>query len=288
MLRRINKFIVRYLLFFILLLVKTLSAEQVFIDEIGDSVRLEGVPARIVSLAPSITETIFAIGAGERVVGVTDFCDYPEEVKRKERVGGFINPSIEKILFLKPNLVFATRDGNDQMVVNRLKRSGIPVYVADQRDFNGVLESIRKISLILGVDKAGMEITNELERRKKDIENKVKHKRRVLFLYSTEPLITSGPKTLANDLIKIAGGINIFEDSRVSYPRVNLETAITRKPDVVIVTTMADENNRNLTELEKFFRSRVRRINGDIVNRPGPRIIEGLEELYRIIHEEPE
>lgn len=288
MLRRINKFIVRHLLFFILLLVKTLSAEQVFIDEIGENVRLEGVPARIVSLAPSITETLFAIGAGERVVGVTDFCDYPEETKRKERVGGFINPSIEKILFLKPDLVFATRDGNDQMVVNRLKRSGIPVYVADQRDFNGVLESIRKISLILGVDKAGMEITNELERRKKDIENKVKHKRRVLFLYSTEPLIASGPKTLANDLIKIAGGINIFEDSRVSYPRVNLETAITRKPDVVIVTTMADENNRNLTKLEKFFRSRVRRINGDIVNRPGPRIIEGLEELYRIIHEEPE
>lgn len=288
MLRRINKFIVRHLLFFILLLVKTLSAEQVFIDEIGENVRLEGVPARIVSLAPSITETLFAIGAGEMVVGVTDFCDYPEETKRKERVGGFINPSIEKILFLKPDLVFATRDGNDQMVVNRLKRSGIPVYVADQRDFNGVLESIRKISLILGVDKAGMEITNELERRKKDIENKVKHKRRVLFLYSTEPLIASGPKTLANDLIKIAGGINIFEDSRVSYPRVNLETAITRKPDVVIVTTMADENNRNLTKLEKFFRSRVRRINGDIVNRPGPRIIEGLEELYRIIHEEPE
>ncbi len=260
------------------------SAGSIFIDEIGEEVRIEGVPHRIVSLAPSITEIIFAIGAGNKLVGVTDFCDYPEEARRKERIGGFINPNIEKILSLKPDLVFATKDGNDPSVVRRLKKMGIPVYVANQRNFTGLLNSILKISELLELAEEGRRVVDGIKAKEDGIKHKVKTKKRVLFLYGTEPMIAAGPATLADNLLRIAGGINVLADSPISYPKVNLESAISKKPDVIIVTTMGRGEAQDLKRLKEVFGNKVKEINGDIVNRPGPRIVDGLEELYRIIH----
>ncbi len=271
-------------LLIILTSITNLSAESPFIDEIGEEVRVKGAPQRIVSLAPSITEIIFALGAGNRLLGVTDFCDYPEEAKRKEKVGGFINPNIEKILSLKPDLVFATKDGNDQSVVRRLKKMGIPVYVVNQRDFTGLLNSMLRISELLGLLEEGRRLVDGIRAKKEGIERKVKTRKQVLFLYGTEPMIASGPDTLVDNLLRIAGGINVLADSPLSYPKVNLESAISKKPDVVIVTTMGREKGQGFKKLQEVFGSRVKQINGDIVNRPGPRIVDGVEELYRLIH----
>lgn len=267
------------------LLLGTALADQLFIDEIGDKVALKGHPQRIVSLAPSITEILFALGAEDLVVGVTDFCDYPPEAKRKESVGGFVNPNIEKILSLSPDLVFATKDGNDPQVVERLKRFGLPVYVTNPRNFDEIIESILKISRLIGKATEGKALFEELKKRKEIILERVRTKkpRRVLFLYGLDPMVSAGPGTFADNLIGLAGGANVLADSPVAYPKINLEEAIARGPDVVVVSEMKGENS-DLKRLKDAFGKNAHRINGDLINRPGPRIILGLEELYKIIH----
>lgn len=273
----------------ILLLCSTLSAEMLFVDELGSPVRLAHSPQRIVSLAPSITEILFALGADNLVVGVTDFCNYPLEAKRKESVGGFVNPNIEKILSLRPDLVFATKDGNDPQVVERLRRFGLPVYVTNPRDFDGIIESILKISRLIGKATEGRALFDEMKKRKESIVKRVRTKkpRGVLFLYGLDPMVSAGPNTFADNLIGLAGGTNVLADSPVAYPKINLEEAIARRPDVVIISEMGREG-ADLKRLYEVFGKRIHRIDGDIVNRPGPRIIDGLTELYKIIHETKE
>jgi iron complex transport system substrate-binding protein len=272
-----------------LLLLKTALADQIFIDEISNEVQIKSEPKRIVSLAPSITETLFAIGAGEKVVGVTDFCNYPEEARLKERVGGFINPNIEKILSLKPDIVFATKDGNDPQIVARLRKLKIPVYVSNPRDFDSILHSIIKISEIVGKAKEGRLLKEDIKRRQELILNKVRARKpkRVLFLYGIDPMVSAGSGTFADNLIGLAGGVNVLADSPVAYPKTNLEEAIARKPEIVIVSEMEGRES-NLKRLINVPGWKIYRINGDLVNRPGPRIIEGIEELYKIIHGEEE
>lgn len=273
------------ILLFLLLGTELLHPEKLFIDEIGYEVKIKGVPQRVVSLAPSITEILFAIWAGDKIVGVTDYCNYPVEAKQKESIGGFVNPSIEKIISLKPDLVFATKDGNDPQVVERLRKFGIPVYVTNPRDFGSIVNSILKISDLIGKATEGKALYEELKKKKEIILEKVRAKkpRRVLFLYGVDPMVSAGPGTFADNLIGLAGGINVLADSPVAYPKINLEEAIARKPDVIIVSEM-DGDDSDLKRLINAFGRKVYRINGDLVNRPGPRIIEGLEELYKIIH----
>jgi len=257
---------------------------KIFIDELGNEVRIEKVE-RIVSLAPNITEIIFALGMGDKLVGVTDFCDYPEEAKKKEKIGGFINPNVEKIISLKPDLVIATKDGNDPSAIERIKNFKIPVFVIYPMDFEGVMRTIFNISEVLGVKEKGVILIDEMKRRVEEIKTKVpdKKRKRVLLLYETSPMIASGPGTLADNIIKTAGGENVLSDSPLKYPKINLETAISRKPEVIIITEMKT-GSENLKGIKDAFGEKVFIIRGDIINRAGPRLIYGLEEIFKILH----
>jgi len=271
----------------LILLPLLLFAEGVFVDDLGNELHLSSTPGRIISLAPSITEMLFAVGAGDRVVGVTDFCDYPDEAKKKERVGGFVNPNIEKILSLHPDIVFATKDGNDPRIVKRIKSAGIPVYVTNPRDLEGILKDIIQISRILRVEDRGNAIVDDIKRRLAKIKGDLKHLpgKRVIFLYGLNPIIASGKGTFAHDLIQLAGGVNALGDVDISYPRIGPEEIIARNPDVIILSTMSGESEGEIKKLEEMVGKKIYRISGDLVNRPGPRIIDGIETLYGIIRE---
>jgi len=261
---------------------------KIFIDELGNEVKVARAE-RIVSLAPNITEIIFALGMGDKLVGVTDFCDYPEEAKKKEKIGGFINPNVEKIISLKPDLVIATKDGNNPVAIERLRNFKIPVFVIYPMDLEGVARTILVLSELLGVKEKGILLVEEMKKVAKEITTKVqgRKKKRILLLYETAPMIGAGPGTLADNLLKMAGGENVLSDSPIKYPKINLETAISRKPDVVIITKMKP-GSEDLTDIKKVFGERVFYVKGDLVNRAGPRLIYGLEEIFKILHPDEE
>jgi iron complex transport system substrate-binding protein len=270
--------------------------ERLLTDEIGRKVKIPHSAKRIISLAPSITEILFALGLNEEIVGVTSFCDYPETASTKPRIGGFINPSIEKIVSSKPDLIIAIRDGNRWETIHRLNELGFPVYVVDPRNFDGVMRTIRNIGEIVEKRDASVRIIQNMVTRKENILNLTQSlsKPRVFFQVGDVPIITVGRGTLANDLIRLAGGENISEDEPVNYPLYSIETVMLKAPEVIIISSM--ESKRDCMSLIKKWqdwknipaikRKSIYVIDSNLVDRPTPRIIEGLEAMVKMIHTE--
>jgi iron complex transport system substrate-binding protein len=270
--------------------------ERLLTDEIGRKVKIPHSAKRIISLAPSITEILFALGLNEEIAAVTDFCDYPEAALNKPKIGGFINPSIEKIVSLKPDLIIAIRDGNRWETIHRLNELGFPVYVVDPRNFDGVMRTIRNIGEIVEKPDASVRIIQNMVTRKENILNLTQSlsKPRVFFQVGDVPIITVGRGTLANDLIRLAGGENISEDEPVNYPLYSIETVMLKAPEVIIISSM--ESKRDCMSLIKKWqdwknipaikRKSIYVIDSNLVDRPTPRIIEGLEAMVKMIHTE--
>jgi iron complex transport system substrate-binding protein len=252
-------------------------------------------PVRIVSLAPSITETVFVLGQGERLVGVTDYCDYPPEATKKPRVGGISTPSFEAILALRPDLVLATSESNYAEHVERLTALALPVYVIRPVDFETVLESIERIGAVLGTAEAARARVASMRREADAIAQAVagSPRPRVLYVVWPNPLIAPGRGTLITELIRRAGGESVTGGEPLLYPRLSLETVIERRPERIIVgrhsQAPAQELLRGwdqLTALAAVREGRVSAVDGDLVHRPGPRMIEALRALARALHPE--
>ena len=177
-------------------------------DETGRRVQIVKTPQRIVSLAPGLTETLFALGLGDQIVGVTTFCDWPAAALTKEKIGGFTNPSIEKIIALKPDLILATADGNRKETVEQLERLGLTVYVTNPANTRGVLNSIARIGEITGRAQPSEKLVEKLQKRLDRITSltRAKQKPRVFFQLGLEPMITAGRGTLIHEVIERAGG----------------------------------------------------------------------------------
>lgn len=258
-----------------------------FIDELGREVVLKGRPQRIISLAPSITEMLFAIGAGERVIGVTTWCDYPEQAKRIEKIGDTLHPNLERIIALKPDLVVVTTASQLETLTRQLDRLSIPVFVIDPRTVRGVAYSIESLGRVTGSDTAP-EVAAGMERRIQAVQEQRKNspRQRVLFVLQDSPLITAGRNTFINDLITMAGGISISGEESADYPQFSRETVIAKAPEVIVVP---GNHGSGLISEEDLARSyaatpairnrRIIRVNPDWISRPGPRLIDGLEQL---------
>ena len=270
--------------------------ERLLTDEVGRKVRIPHAPKRIVSLAPNITETLFALGLNEEIVGVTGFCDYPEAALKKPRIGGFVNPDIEKIVSLKPDLIIGTRDGNRAEAIQSLNELGFSVYLVDPKGFDGVVSTIRNIGEIAGRRDRSKEIAKNMIKKKEDaarLTRSLSHPR-VFFQVGNAPIITVGKGTLADDLIRLAGGRSISENESASYPLYSVETIIAKAPEIIIMTSMEGERGyANLVKKWQRWKSipAVRRgaihvLDSNLVDRPSPRIVDGLETLLRIIHPE--
>ena len=193
------------------------------IDEIGRQIEIKHAPARIVSLAPSITETLFALGAGDRVVGVTSYCDFPPDALSKDRVGDTLRPNIEMIVALRADLAIASTASQLESFVRNLDRVGIAVYVSDPRNLEGALQSINRIGDVIGASNEAGRLTQKLTSRIAVVQSRVSGatRPRVLFLLGTSPLITVGGGSFIGDLIDRAGGESISRSEKQSTGRGN-------------------------------------------------------------------
>src|SRR6185295_11826373 len=191
---------------------------------------------RIVSLAPSITETLFALGLDQEIVGVTMFCDYPPQAKTKPKVGSLLTPNMETLIAMKPDLVIAVKDVNKTELAGELDRLGIPLYISDPSTVSRILEEIRIIGRIVGKEKNGNMLAQTMKDRIDSMEGKVRGRPRpgVLYVLWGEPLMTVGPGSYIEELIRISGGKGIVPQGRPPYTQLSMEEVLAKDPEVVI------------------------------------------------------
>ena len=263
---------------------------KTFTDDLGRKVELSKPPERIISLAPSITETLFYLGLGDRVAGVTDFFYYPEEARKKPSVGLIISPNVEKIILLKPDLVFVTAEGNRPDIVETLERVHIKVYVFNPHRIEDIMQAIVSIGEIAGQGERAREQVSSLTRRIEAVKTKAEGSQRVrvLYLVSMEPMISVGPGSFIHDMIGISGGENVANRAAARYPRIEMEEIVHRDPEVIIAPSEIIDSVRSWkgrwSGISAVKNDRIYPIDMDIVSRPGPRIVEGLERIYGEIH----
>jgi iron complex transport system substrate-binding protein len=266
------------------------------VDETGRTVRIPQPVMRIVSLAPSLTETIYALGLQDRLVGDTDYCDYPPEAQKKQKVGGAINPSLEEIAHLRPDVVLVTRHLNTLDTVHSLDALGIPSYATDPRSVDEIVASAKRLGDVLGAPEAAAALAEDLQRRLEVLRQKIGAlpPRRVLFVVWTDPLISIGKDTFIADALRRAGAVSII-DSKQDWPQVNLEEVAHLQPEVLVFAdshgeTMAQHLDvlatRPAWRILNAVRDRNFAVISEAVNRPAPRIVTAIEELAEKLHPE--
>jgi len=251
---------------------------------------------RIVSMAPNITEMLFAIGLDQEVVGVTKFCDYPESVKNRTIIGGYYDPNIETILALAPDLIVATPDGYSKERIGKLEQSGITIFIVNPQQIREVLDTMLELGIITGRKQAAEQVVKELSKRIKVVQEKAKaipaEKRpKVFYEIGKDPLITAGPETFVDSLISAAGGINIARDAPTPWPRYSVESVIIKKPDIILTAPhvlSTDNAGSTVSDWHRYRtmpavkNERIYPVDPDILLRAGPRIVDGLETLSSI------
>lgn len=267
-----------------------------FTDQLGRKVSLSNPPLRIVTLAPSITEIVYYLGLGDRVVGVTQFSNFPYEASLKPKVGSYIDLNVERIISLAPDLVLGTKDGNQPGPVRLLEQAGLNVFILNPKDLEQMIDSLIMVGRLCGISEKANRKAIELERRIEHIRNKVKGypKPQIFFQINPRPVMTINKATFLHDLISLAGGHNIAAEAQIKYPRFSIEEVIRRKPEVIILSGMTqeqafEETRRMWMELPMIpavKKSRVHLIDSDLTNRPSPRIIQGLEIMAQWFHPE--
>jgi len=263
-------------------------------DEVGREVKLPFPPKRIVSLAPNITEILFGLGLDEEVVGVSIHCNYPEKAKSKVRVGSYISIDFERVISLKPDLIIATGAGNTKEMVERLERLGFRTFVIFPKRFDDVLRSIDHLGQVVAREKEASLIIQSMKERKERVLERTKGQvcPKVFLQIGESPIITVGKGSFGDDLIRLAGGENIAGNDREMYPRLGMEEILKRSPEVILVSSMNPKGDyeRILREWGRWKmipavkNGRVHLIDSDLIDRPAPRIISGLEEMARWIH----
>jgi iron complex transport system substrate-binding protein len=263
-------------------------------DEAGRTIRIPLTPSRIVSLAPSLTETIYALSLQDRLVGDTDYCDYPADAQKKTKVGGGINPNLEVIASLHPDLVLVTNSFNRLDTVRALDTLGIPSYDIDPHTVSEIISSTEKLADILGVPDTGKNLADELQRRLASLQTKLASvsQTRVLFIVWSEPLISVGKDTFIADALRQAGANSVVESSQ-DWPQMNLEEVVRLQPDYLIFAashSAAGAHDFDSLAAKPGWRlmdavhNRHFAVISDAVNRPAPRIVSAIEDLARQLH----
>ena len=252
-----------------------------------------GPPARIVSLAPSITEVVYALGAGERLVGVCAQCDYPPAVASVPRVGGYLVPSVEVTLARRPDLVIAAPSPGNREAVRAIERAGVRVLVVHDRTLADLWASIRAVAGALGTPAAGERLVADVTARLGEVHARVADlpPRRVLVIVGHRPLVAVGRGTLQDELLTMAGGVNVAADAGQVWPTLTLELVVARAPEVIVDAAMGSEAGARelfagLTTVPAVQNGRVVVLADETLLRAGPRVPEAAAALARAIHPE--
>jgi iron complex transport system substrate-binding protein len=264
------------------------------IDEAGRRVRLPEKIDRIVSLAPNLTEIVFAVGAGDQLVGDTTYCDYPAAARSVTKVGDTMHPSVERIIALKPQIVLVSTASQLETFTKQLDQQHIAVFVTNPQSLDDVFRSIQTLGDLFGHHDWATTLVAELRQRAAAVEVAIKTVEPVKVFYqvSGEPLYTIGRDAYLTDLIRRAGGISATADVPGAFPRFSDEAALATKPDAIILPSGGSMGNANsnvakpLQHSPAVLNNRVYKINDDHLSRPGPRLVDGLEELARALHAE--
>jgi iron complex transport system substrate-binding protein len=256
-------------------------------DDLGKTVKLPQKIERAVSLAPNLTEIVFAVGAGDRLVGVTTFCNYPEETAKIQKIGDTMKPNIENIIALKPQIVFVSTASQLETFTQTLEAQNITVFVTNPTNLEGIYQSIKKIGEVFGTKDKADEIVVGLKKRVTEVEteSKITAKPKV-FVQIDKSLYTIGKDSFITDLIAKAGGISATADLATAYPKLSNETALALNPDVIILSESADNNEPNevFKNSKAVKNGKVFKINADILSRPAPRIVNALEQIAEFLH----
>lgn len=268
-------------------------------DDAGMTLTMNATPLRIVSLSPSNTEILAALGLTDRIVGVTDVCDYPSEVRNITRIGGYSSVSIEKIAAVRPDLVVAS-DLTPKDTVDRLRDLGLSVVVVAPRNIDHMVRDIRMVGTLTGTETRADQLATNLSDRIAAVlpcPPATQHPT-VAHVVWNDPIYVSGNTTLQNDVIVYAGGENIFADES-GWGTVPLEEFLMKNPDIILVNGGGgmDSSEKDLiretfmtspqyASLSAVKNNRVYAVDADIISRPAPRILDAAEQVARLIHPE--
>ena len=254
-------------------------------------------PQRIVSLTPALTEILFAVGAGDRIVGVTQYCDFPPAAKAKPKIGGYVNPSVESVLALKPDLVLVSPGPGNRDSALAMRRAGLRLEIVPAETLEESLAAIESVARFVGDETAGRDLAAAVRARLDAVAKRVAGEQRVrtLFCIQTDPIIAAGRDTLPSQLLELAGGSNVV--SALRYPRLDVEAVAGAKPELILQSRMDLANDdahvedafwKRWPSILAVARGRVVVLPDDLTLRPGPRVADAAEELAAILHGEAE
>ena len=261
---------------------------RVVSDDLGRSVKIPEKVKRAVSLAPSVTEALFAAGAGDRTVGVTTYCNFPEAAAAIEKIGDTQTPNIERIIALKPDVVFVSTASQLESFMQTLEQQNIAVYVTDPKGITGVIGNLRTLGNIFGTNEEADQAASTLENRVMLVDERTRNRERpkVFVQISKEPLFTIGGEAFLTEIVERAGGESVTRSVPTAFPKLSKETALAMDPDVIVLSDSEDNREPNdvFRNSGAVRNGRVYRINADIVSRPGPRLVEALEQIAGFLH----
>ena len=273
------------------------SLSATFVDDMGREITIKGIPERIISHVPGITEILYALELEEKVIGVSDYCDYPEEAKLKPSVGNYFNPSIENIVALDPDLVLT--DGHSEGI-KQLDSLGITYMVIDPKDIDGILRDIELVAKVTNSEDRAGKLIKDMRERMAYVMTRVEGAPRpkVFYIIDATDLNnpwTAGPGSFIDSLITMAGGENIGAKAGSAWAKMSIEEVVNSDPDIIILPTKhgtaftppeALKGHPTWQKITAVKGGRIFTIDDDLVSRYGPRIILGLEEMAKIIHPE--
>jgi iron complex transport system substrate-binding protein len=251
-------------------------------------------PARIISLAPNLTEILYDLGLGDRVVAVSRYCNFPPEVNAKPKIGGMSNPSLEAIVAMRPEMVLLTEDGNPREIERRLRKLGVRTHVFRAKRLEDLPGEIRALGTALDVRARADQRAERIERVIRRYAEKARSSpgrtmQKVLLVVQPDPLIVAGPGTAMDDVLKLLGLQNIAAKAKTEYPRYSLEVIIRQSPDIIVIGKGHDavmaQSRRLLKKLDRVEAVRQGRVYyiDDPLFRLGPRITDGIAEIAGIV-----
>ncbi len=268
-------------------------APRTFVDDLDRKLYLAKPPTRIVSLAPSITEILFAIGLNVEIVGVTDFCNFPPAALTKPKIA-YSQPNLESLVALEPQLVLAPPSFLRADLLAKLEQLKIPTFVLESKTVENIFGHIQLLGRMVGQAQEANAYTGSLRKQLAYLTKKVEGRPRPTLLYvlNSEPLITVGPGSFIHHLIELAGGRNAAERANAPYPRLTMEEVLTQNPDILLfpigeyegIPQAEQDRWKRWETLRAVQESKLFQVQSDLLNRPGPRVIEGLRHLVKLLH----